>query len=69
LGGRRQEIRWTALVLVAMMNDVFTFLNFTIELGEDFTDGKLPSLDIKIWVMGGKIIMYEFFEKTMATNH
>ena len=60
--------RRTALVLVGMMNDVFPFLNFTVELGEDFMDGKLPSLDVSIWVVEGRRIMYEFFEKTMATN-
>ena len=50
------------------MNDIFPFLNFTIELGEDFVDGKLPSLDLCIWVVEGKLIMYEFFEKIMASN-
>ena len=51
--------RRTATILVAMMNEVFPFLIFTIELGEDFSDGKLPSLDIKIWAVDG-VIMYEF---------
>ena len=60
--------RRTANILVGIMNDVFPFLNFTIELGEDFVDGKLPSLDIKIWVQDGCKILFEFFEKTMATN-
>ena len=60
--------RRTALILVAMMNDIFHFLNFTIELGEDFVDGKLPSLDINIWVVNGRFIFYEYFEKTMASN-
>ena len=46
------------MILVAMMNDVFHFLNFTIELGEDFEDGKLPSLEINIWVVGGRLILY-----------
>ena len=50
------------------MNSVFPFMNFTVELGEDFVDGKLPSLDINIWVAEGRIIMYEFFEKMMASN-
>ena len=50
------------------MNDVFPFLNFTIELGEDFHDGKLPSLDTTVWVENGWKILFEFFEKTMATN-
>ena len=59
--------RRTTLVLVAMMNDVFPFMNFTVELGEDFVNGKLPSLDINIWVEG-MTILYEFFEKTMASN-
>ena len=49
--------RRTALVLVGMMNDVFPFLNFTVELGEDFMDGKLPSLDVAIWVVGENRIM------------
>ena len=31
-------------------------------------DNKLPSLDTKIWVVDGWRIMFEFFEKTMATN-
>ena len=51
--------RRTALVLVAMMNDIFHFLNFTVELGEDFVDGKLPSLDICIWVVEGRFILYQ----------
>ena len=51
-----------------MMNDIFPFLNFTIVLGEDFVDGKLPSLDTKIWVQDGWKILFEFFEKTMASN-
>ena len=57
----------TAKVLVAMMNEVFDFMNFTTEIGEDFPEGKLPSLDINIWVENGRIL-YEFFEKPMATN-
>ena len=60
--------RRTANVLVGMMNSVFPFLNFTVELGDDFADGKLPSLDIAIWVVADRLIMYEHFEKTMATN-
>ena len=60
--------RRSAAILVAMMNEIFPFLNFTIELGEDFPDGKLPSLDTKVWVIGGWRVMFEFFEKTMATN-
>ena len=31
-------------------------------------DGNLPSLDTKIWVQDGWTILFEFFEKTMATN-
>ena len=50
------------------MNEIFPFLNFTIELEEDFIDGKLPSLDTKIWVEDGWRVLFEIFEKTMATN-
>ena len=60
--------RRSANILVAMMNDVFPFLNFTFDLEEDFVDGKLPSLDTKIWVQDGWKVLFEFLEKTMATN-
>ena len=36
--------RRSANILVGMMNDIFPFLSFTIEL---------PSLDTKVWVMDG----------------
>ena len=47
--------RRSAIILVAMMNEIFPFMNFTIELVEDFVDGKLPSLDPKSgwWTAGG----------------
>ena len=64
----KSAARRSAEILVGMMNDVFPFLNFTIELGEDFLDGKLPSLDTTVWVEDGWKVLFEFFEKTMATN-
>ena len=45
--------RSSAEVIIGMMNSVFPFLNFTIEVGEDFVNGKLPSLDIEVWVQDG----------------
>ena len=64
----KSSSRRSAEVLIAMMNDIFPFLRFTIELGEDFPDGKLPSLDTKVWVLNAWTILFEFFEKTMASN-
>ena len=32
------------------MNEILSFLKFTLEIGDDFEDGKLPSLDTAIWV-------------------
>ena len=60
--------RRSAEVMISMMKDIFPFLRFTIELGEDFPDGKLPSLDTKVWVLNAWTILFEFFEKTMASN-
>ena len=54
------QVPRSAIILVAMMNEIFPFMNFTIELGEDFVDGKLPSLDTKIWVVDGWRVMFEF---------
>ena len=44
-----------------------SFLKFTLEIGEQLEDQKLPTLDLKCWVKDG-IIKFQFFEKTMATN-
>ena len=57
----------TAKVVLGMMNDVMTFLDFTTEIEDDFADRKLPTLDVKVWIRDG-IIEYEFYEKPMAAN-
>ena len=60
--------RITARCLVEAMNDVFPFLKFTTEIGEDFPNGRLPSLDTEIWVEGKRKVLFAFYEKPMATN-
>ena len=50
------------------MNDVFSFLNLTIEIAEDFEDKKLPTLDLKVWMSLDNKILFEFYEKPMNTN-
>ena len=43
------------------------FLRFTQEIGEDFPDLKLPSLDTTIWVERNRIL-FKFLSKPMATT-
>ena len=42
--------RRTGKILVESMNEILSFLKFTLEIGDDFKDGKLPSLDTTVWV-------------------
>ena len=42
--------RRTGKVLVDSINEILNFLKFTLEIGDDFQDGKLPSLDTTVWV-------------------
>ena len=51
LSSGKSASRMSAEVMIAMMNDVFPLLRFTIELGEDVQDGKMPSLDTNIWIL------------------
>ena len=60
--------RRTAKCLVQSMNEIYSFLRFTTEIGEDFVNGRLPSLDTEIWVEAGRRIRFAFYEKPMATN-
>ena len=52
--GTSSTIR-TARVMVDIMSSIWEFLNFTVEVEDDFVDNKLPTLDVRIWVRGGLI--------------
>ena len=49
------------------LNSICEYLVFTTEDGLDYEDGKLPTLDCKIWVEGSKIL-YSFYEKPQVPN-
>ena len=53
--------------MISAMSSLLSFLKFTMEIAEQFEDGKLPTLDTKIW-MENRRVLYLFFEKTMAAN-
>ena len=53
--------RKTGEPLRRSMNQVFNFLNFTIELEEDFHEGYLPTLDIQVKVLDTGRATYKYF--------
>ena len=63
----KSSTRRTAEILLSIMNQIIPSLQFTMEIGEDFIDLKLPTLDVKIWIVNGRI-EYDFFEKPMSAN-
>ena len=50
-----------------MMNYICNFLTLTMESVLDF-DGKLPTLDLIIWVREDNKTMFMFYSKPMASN-
>ena len=50
------------------MNEIFLFLNFIIELEEDFEDRDLPTMNTKQRVSVNGILTYIFYEKPTAAN-
>ena len=54
--------------MVKAMGSLLGFLESTMEIGEQFPDNKLPTLDTKIWIQAGRRVLFEFFEKTMSAN-
>ena len=48
----------TANRVLESMNSVMNFLRFTQEIGEDFLDLGLPSLDTTIWVERNRILSF-----------
>ena len=57
----------TKRILHGTMTGIDSFLEFTMETGEDF-DGWLPSLDTNLTVEENNIINYKFYEKPMSAN-
>ena len=57
----------TKRILLGTMTGIDSFLEFTMETGEDF-DGWLPSLDTNLAVEKNNTIIYKFFEKPMSAN-
>ena len=61
-------IEITKRVMLETLNLVEQYLKFTIETEEDFSDGWLPTLDMKIRVDGSNHIVHGFFEKPTNSN-
>jgi hypothetical protein len=58
----------TVEIIKNMMNSICDFLVLTMESGDDFPDGRLPTLDLNIWVGEDNVTRYIFFEKPMASS-
>ena len=54
--------------LLGSLNKVEQFLNFTMEVGEEFDDLWLPTLDTKLLVDGSNRVHYGFYEKPTSSN-
>ena len=50
----RQEV-------IKLVNDVNKDLTFTSDVTPDFPDGKIPTLDIKVWLGDDQRVRYQFF--------
>ena len=66
--------RRTANELRNAMNSVFPNIQFTTEIEEDFETGRLPTLDVEIWMEKGENgkrgkLIYSFFEKKMKNPY
>ena len=46
----RTDLARTSAILEDMLRGVMSFLKMTMETGENFLDGRLPTLDMKLWV-------------------
>ena len=57
----------TVEVLKGMLNSICDFLVLTMESADDF-DGRLPMLDLNIWISKDNTTYYIFFEKPMASS-
>ena len=50
------------------MQDVISSLVFTTEVGADFTNGWLPTLDLELRMGGDNRVWHRFYEKPTAAR-
>ena len=58
----------TKRALYGSMQDLTGCLSFTVETSEDFPDGWLPTLDMKLRITSDNIIQYTFYEKPTSSR-
>ena len=61
----------TSMEVGKIMNSVNKDLEFTTEIVEDFSNARLPTLDLEIWLERGEKpgLRYSFYEKPMGTKY
>ena len=60
--------RRTKEILGKTMMGIKDYLKFTVESGEDFYDGWLPTLDINLKVGPNNLVAFKFYEKETCTR-
>ena len=58
----------TKRVMMGTLKNVEDYLDFTMEVGEDYTDNWLPTLDLSLLVNGSNQVLHRFFEKPTSSN-
>ena len=59
----------TSKELEKVMNSIFPNIQFEIEVPEQFSDGRLPTLDFSLWINEENILMYNYYEKPMSSPY
>ena len=57
-----------ARILLPAMSAINSDLSFTVEIGEDFKDQRLPTLDCKLWFNEDWSLNHTYFEKEMKSK-
>ena len=63
----RPEDLITMEVVRDIANDIDDMIKFTIDVPTNHSDGKMPVLDLKVWLEDNKI-RYTFYEKPMKSS-
>ena len=63
-----EPLEITRRALAGSMEGVISCLKFTTEVGTDYDDNCLPTLDLKLWVEKDNKVLYKFYEKPTVAN-
>ena len=67
-GGARGRVKEDAAEMRTIANGIMECIQMEEDVGENYPDGKIHILDLKVWMENDDTVHHEFFEKEVLSK-